>query len=98
MLRSPIRRPLARFVFHAALSSAGLLAALTMTGCPEPPPPKPPTEGNIDAAEMAKIKKSDALMAEANRALNGKSYDKARKLLREASALGVESHRFQISE
>ncbi|HZF51560.1 MAG TPA: hypothetical protein VE093_23050 [Polyangiaceae bacterium] len=93
--RPSIRRSLARFFVHVTLTSAASLAA---AGCGEPPPAKPPTENNIDATETAKIKRSDKLMADANRALSGKSYDKARRLLREASALGVESHRYEISE
>jgi hypothetical protein len=93
--RTSIRRSLAHFFVQLTLASAASLGAL---GCGEPPPVKQPTEGNVDAAENAKIRKSDKLMADANRALNGKSYDKARRLLREASALGVESHRFEISE
>ncbi|HLM74786.1 MAG TPA: hypothetical protein VK459_18890, partial [Polyangiaceae bacterium] len=95
--RLSIRRSLvsARLFVQLTLTSA---ASLAIAGCGEPPPVKQPTEGNVDAAENAKIRKSDKLMADANRALNGKSYDKARRLLREASALGVESHRFQISE
>lgn len=87
-------RTLARFLVQLTLVSA---ASLATAGCGEPPPPKPP-ENNIDAAEMAKIRKSDKLMADAKTALRGKSYDKARTLLRQASALGVESHRFEISE
>ncbi|MCK6592624.1 MAG: hypothetical protein L6Q76_34140, partial [Polyangiaceae bacterium] len=71
--------------------------SLAVVGCGEPPPVKQPENG-ADAAEMAKIRKSDKLMADAKTALRAKSYDKARTLLRQASALGVESHRFEISE
>lgn len=95
--RSPIRQTIARFFFPFTLTAAA--ASLGALGCSDPPPPKEPAAGsNLDAAEMGKIKKSEKLMADANKALNGKSYDKARRLLREATALGVESHRFDISE
>jgi hypothetical protein len=82
------------------MSAAGAaLIAPFAAGCGEPPPAKDPgSEPGVDAAENRKIEKSKKLIADANRALASKSYDKARKLLREASGLGVESHRFEINE
>lgn len=73
---------------------------LALTGCGEaPPPPRDPTDSPaVDAAEQGKIEKSKTKIAEANRALTAKSYEKGRKLLKEAAKLEVESHRFDITE
>jgi hypothetical protein len=75
-----------------------ILAALPAgTGCSDPPPVKEPTTSN-DGAEQGKIAKSRAKIDEAEATYTAKNYEKARLLLREASALAVESHRFEIEE
>lgn len=71
--------------------------ALASAGCEETPPPKDPS-AKLDAAEIAKIKKSRARIDGAKDALDTKNFDQARKLLREAAELGVESHKFEIEE
>jgi hypothetical protein len=78
-----------------------LLASGLLTACGEAPPPGPSDPTNapgMDAGEQGKIEKSKTKIAEANRALNAKGYEKARKLLKEAASLEVESHRFEITE
>jgi hypothetical protein len=75
------------------------LVALAISACggdPKPEPQAASTGG--DSEEMARIEKSKKKIAEANRAIDSKNYEKARKLLKEAEKLGVESHRFEISE
>lgn len=76
---------------------AALLLALAPVACEETPPPKDPSS-KIDPAEQAKIKKSREKIDAAKDALDSKGYDQARKLLREATELGVESHKFEIEE
>ncbi len=89
----PNRTPFTRWL------GPSVLLPLLLVGCGEAaPPPKEPTSAGVDATEQQNLEKSKAKIADATRALNAKSYDKARKLLKEASALGVESHRFEISE
>jgi len=76
---------------------AALLLALAPAACEETPPAKDPSS-KIDPAEQAKIQKSRSKIDAAKDALDSKAYDQARKLLREASELGVESHKFEIEE
>lgn len=85
--------------FSLRLSAALALgpALATLTACEEPPPAKPPkTPAEID--EHNRIEKSHALIADAKRAMKSRSYDKARKHLRAAAEIGVESDRFEISQ
>lgn len=86
-----------RLPFQTALA-VGLLALAA--GCGGEPTPKPKTaDTQVDAAaEKEKIGKGRRKIDDANRAYNSKNYDKARKLLREAADLGVESQRFEIDE
>ena len=74
-----------------------LLLALAPAACEETPPAKDPSS-KIDPAEQAKIQKSRAKIDAAKEALDSKAYDQARKLLREATELGVESHKYEIDE
>lgn len=74
-----------------------LLLALPLAACEETPTPKDPSS-KIDPAEQAKIQKSRSRIDGAQEALDGKDYDKARKMLREAAELGVESQKFEIDE
>jgi len=74
-----------------------LLLALAPAACEETPPPKDPSS-TLDAAEQAKIQKSRGKIDVAKDALDSKKYDQARKSLREAAELGVESHKFEIDE
>lgn len=76
---------------------AVLTLALAPAACEETPPPKDPSS-KLDAAEQAKILKSRQKIDGANEALDTKKYDQARKLLREAAEIGVESHKFEIEE
>lgn len=82
--------------FRARCALATLMLA-ALPACEETPPPKDPSS-QIDPAEQAKIKKSRQKIDAANEAADTKKYDDARKLLREAQELGVESHKFEISE
>ena len=82
-----------RFLRAAAI----LLLAFAPVACDETPSPKDPTT-KIDPAEQAKIHKSRQKIDAAKDALDSKQYDQARKLLREATELGVESHKFEIEE
>jgi hypothetical protein len=74
-----------------------LTLALAPAACEETPQPKDPSS-KLDAGEVAKIKKSRQKIDGAKDALDTKNYDEARKLLREAAELGVESHKFEIEE
>lgn len=84
------------FPFHARCALAVLMLA-AVPACEEPPPPKDPSS-QIDPAEKAKIGKSRSKIDAGSEALDTKNYDEARKLLREAAELAVESHKFEISE
>jgi hypothetical protein len=74
-----------------------LVLSLAPVACDETPPPKDPTT-KLDPAEQAKIHKSRQKIDAAKDALDSKGYDQARKLLKEASDLNVESHKFEIEE
>lgn len=71
--------------------------AFGSAACEETPPAKDPSK-KLDPGEVAKIQKSRQKIDGAKDALDTKNYDQARKLLREASELGVESHKFEIEE
>ncbi|MBK8258141.1 MAG: hypothetical protein IPK82_36430 [Polyangiaceae bacterium] len=88
MLRG-LSSPILRAVFAMSL-------VLAPIGCEEPPPKDP--SNKLDPAEQAKIQKSRQKIDGAKEALDTKNYDQARKLLREAAELGVESHKFEIEE
>src|SRR4051812_43499211 len=85
---------------RAILGAASLaLASLGAIGCGAPPPPiKKSAATAADPAEQAKLDQGRKKIDDANRAINEKKYDRARKLLKEASELGVESQRFEIEE
>jgi hypothetical protein len=88
---------MSRGFLSAQVSAIALvLLALAPAAC-DPPPPKNPT-AKLDPAEQAKIQTSRSKIDGAKDALDSKSYDQARKLLREAAELGVESHKFEIEE
>ena len=90
---------MSRIPHHHPVAFSMILAALAAgTGCSDPPPAKEPTSSNDSAAEQGKIAQSRAKIDEAQATYTAKNYEKARKLLREASALAVESHRFEIEE
>lgn len=74
-----------------------LTFALAPAACEETPQPKDPSK-KLDAAEQAKITKSRQKIDAARDSLDTKNYDQARKLLREAAELGVESQKFEIEE
>jgi hypothetical protein len=78
------------------LAFVGCLAGAACGGDGQPPAN---TEGaDVDSGEQAKLERSKRKITEANRAYAAKQYDKARKFLQEASALGVDSHRYEITE
>jgi len=80
------------------MRAATILAlALAPAACEETPQPKDPSK-KLDATEVAKIQKSRQKIDGAKDALDTKNFDQARKLLREAAELGVESHKFEIEE
>jgi len=85
---------------RATALSVLLLIGIGAASCGgAPPPPNPATsDASGDAGEQDKIEKSKRKIADANRAFNVKSYDKARKLLAEASQLAVESQKYEIDE
>jgi hypothetical protein len=75
-----------------------LFAALAL-GCGGDPPPAPKQPStDVDAAEQGRITRSKRKIDEADRAYEARNYDKARKLLREAGQVGVESHRYDIGQ
>lgn len=77
---------------------ASLALSLATSGCGGEPPPKPRTAATVDPEEQARIDQSRKTIDGANAAMNERVYDRARKLLAEAKALDVESHRFEIGE
>jgi hypothetical protein len=95
--RSKTRNMIRGLRSHALRALAILSLALAPTACEETPPAKQPTT-KLDPEEQARLQKSRAKIDAAKDALDLKNYDQARKMLREASALGVESHKFEIEE
>jgi hypothetical protein len=87
-------RTLARVTCAAALALVPLAAAGCEEGTGERKGPATP----VDPAEAAKIEAGKKLLAEADDALADKNFDKARKALKKALAVGVESQRYQIEE
>ena len=87
-----VSRTLAR-LFGAASLALSLLAA----GCEEQPAQKGPKNA-LDAAEQARIRQGRKLLVQAEDAINEKKFDVARKALRKAEQLSVESLRFEIEE
>src|SRR5262245_36707357 len=95
-LRSHDLTPFARAIL-GAVSLA--LASLGAAGCGTPPPPKKPTPNSaIDPKEQASLDEGRKKIDDANRAINEKKFDRARKLLKEAADLHVESQLFEIEE
>src|SRR5262245_44686854 len=64
----------------------------------EPPRPARTEWTEADRADQAKIDRCKAKIAGANRAFDMRRYDEARKLLKEATDLGVPSERFDIEQ
>lgn len=82
---------------RAALGAVSLaLGALGSLGCGEPEPLKKGPTTAADPGEQATIEQGRKKIDDAGRAMNEKKYDRARKLLTEASALNLESQRFEI--
>src|SRR5690349_18546146 len=82
---------------RAVLGAVSLaLAALGALGCAEPPAVRKGPESGADPAEQARIEQGRKLIDDAARAINEKKYDRARKLLNQATELGVESQRFEV--
>lgn len=94
------RRPRATPRLRALAASLFAALALGSVGCAEGAPPVTPKTAvdGADAAEAAKQKEGQKKIDDANKALGSKAFRKARKLLKEAAALGVESQRFEIDE
>jgi hypothetical protein len=88
---------LGRLVLVCARLAAVVCLGATTVAC-GPPPAPPKVESAEDRAEKDKFKKAKALIDKANVAYGDKDFDKARKFLREASEVGVESLSFQIKE
>jgi hypothetical protein len=80
------------------LFSCATLTALAGAGCEDETPEKKGPVSAADQGEEAKIAEGKKLIQAANDALNDKKYDKARKILAKAMALGNESQRFEIEE
>ena len=89
-----VSRILARFVRASAVA---VLTAIAASGCEEGPAGQGPKSA-ADPAEQARIEQSKKLVAESRDAFADKKYDDARKLLRQAQELNVESQRFEIEE
>lgn len=89
--------PLARLARAASLSAFALAAAGAAVGCEEEPGKKGPATA-ADPAEQGRIEQGRKLITEAKDALGDKKYDQARKVLRQAAELNVESQRFEIEE
>lgn len=89
--------PLRRVVMMSARLATVLCLSLTTTACPPPPPPKK-IESPEERAEKEKYLKAKALIDKAEVAYGDKDFDKARKLLREANDMKVDSLTFQIKE
>jgi len=82
---------------RAVLGAVSLaLGALGSLGCGEPEPIKKGPSTAADPGEQAKIEQGRKKIDDAGRAMNEKKYDRARKLLTEATELNLESQRFEI--
>jgi hypothetical protein len=90
---SILLRALGRLVRVASLS----VFALAAVGCEEEPGKKGPVTA-ADPAEQGRIEQGKKLIADAREAFSDKKYDDARKMLRKAAELNVESQRFEIEE
>lgn len=84
-----------RALLGAACFALGALGGL---GCAPKAPVKKPPQTIVDPTEQAKIDAGRLKIDEANRAINDKRHDDARKLLHEASELAVDSQHFEIEE
>jgi hypothetical protein len=81
----------------AAVLLAGLLGSLA--ACADAPPPKAKGARDADSAEdSAAREKSAKLLREAQELERTKSFDRARKALKQAAALNIEADRFAIEE
>ncbi len=80
----------------ARLATMACLGSVVVA-CGPPPAPKP-VESAEERAEKDKYRKAKALMDKADVAYGDKDFDKARKLLREANEMQVDSLTFQIKE
>jgi hypothetical protein len=89
-----LSRPVARLLRAASFS----ILALGAAACEDAATDKKGPTTAADPGEQAKIDQAKKLIAQANDALADKSYGKARKHLKQAQELGVESLRFEIEE
>lgn len=93
----PGSESLRRVVMVGARLTTLLWLGVTLSACPPPPPPKK-VESPEERAEKDKYRKAKQLIDKANVAFGDKDFDQARKLLREANEMKVDSLTFQIKE
>ncbi len=86
-----------RLVIAGARLTTLLWLGVSLTACPPPPPPKK-VESAEERAEKEKYNKAKQLIDKANVAFGDKEFDKARKLLREANEMQIDSLTFQLKE
>ncbi|HMY21468.1 MAG TPA: hypothetical protein PKA58_34330, partial [Polyangium sp.] len=86
-----------RLVIAGARLTTLLWLGASLTACPPPPPPKK-VESAEERAEKEKYNKAKQLIDKANVAFGDKEFDKARKLLREANEMQIDSLTFQLKE
>lgn len=89
MIRS---RVLARLLGAVSISMLAFTA-----GCEEQPGGKG-AKTALDPSEQARIQQGKKLISDSEDAINEKKFDEARKMLRKAQELNVESQRFEIEE
>ena len=85
-----------RAVLGAVSLALAAFCSLGDLGCGAPEPVKKGPSTAADPGEQAKIEEGRKKIDDAGRAMNEKKYDRARKLLTEASQLAIESQRFEI--
>ncbi|MEP7126807.1 MAG: hypothetical protein ABJE95_38105, partial [Byssovorax sp.] len=86
----------ARSLLGAVSLALAALSSLASVACGDPVPVKKGPTTAADPGEQAKIEEGRKKIDDANRAMNEKKYDRARKLLTEAAQLAIESQRFEI--
>jgi ribosomal protein L22 len=86
----------ARALLGAVSLAFAALGSVGSVGCGEPEPVKKGPSTAAEPGEQAKIEAGRKKIDDAGRAMNEKKYDRARKLLTEASELAIESQRFEI--
>jgi hypothetical protein len=93
--------PVLRLTLAALATAAApvvLAASPMLAGCEDDTGEKKGPVTAVDPAEQARIDQGKQLMKDANDAMGEKNYDKARKLLAQATALNNESQRFEIAQ